>query len=297
MSFDLNYLRNTKKERLQQLVDDTKKTGGNDNVWKLETDADGNGVAIIRFLPTPIVDVKKDADKARPFVKTVSYFYKSPEGKYYSELSPKTLGSSERDPVAEHKSVLWNSGSAEDKERQKAFQRDEKYWSNILVIKDTKNPSNEGKVFLFKYGKKIKAKIDAYTHPDTEIEGRDAEDIFDFDEGRDFVLRQKKVSGFPNYDDSAFKDKRKLADSDEKLMEIWESCHSLLSIVDPSNIKSYDELNEKFQKVLNSSGTGSASISDALQRKTQAKAETALGDLPSIDDDAIDDVDAFINSL
>ena len=61
--------------------------------------------------------------------------------------------------MSEYNSRLWNSGIEADKETARAQKRRLHYVTNIMVLSDPSNPSNNGKVFLYDFGKKIFDKI------------------------------------------------------------------------------------------------------------------------------------------
>ena len=124
------------------------KSSADDRFWQPEVDAAGNGYAVIRFLDTPAVD----GEDGLPWVQIWSHGFQGPGG-WYIENSLTTVG--QKDPVSEHNRKLWNSGSEKDKETVRKQKRKLSYYSNIYVVKDPANPQNEGKVFLFKFGKKI----------------------------------------------------------------------------------------------------------------------------------------------
>jgi len=219
---------------------------GDDNrYWKPEVDKAGNGYAVIRFLPIP----EKDYGKlTRPFVKLYSHGFKGPTGRWYIENSRTTLG--EEDPVSQHNSVLWNSGDDEKIATARRQKRKLAYISNILVIKDEKHPENEGKVFLFKYGPKILEKLEEATKP--TFPDQPKFNPFHHLEGANFKLKIRNGDGgFRNYSSSEFDKQSPIANGDaEKIQEIWESEHSLLDIIAPSNFKSYAELLKKLESVL-----------------------------------------------
>lgn len=206
--------------------------------WKLSVDKAGNGSAILRFLPAP-------GDEDVPFVRYWDHGFKGPGG-WYIEKSRTTIG--EDDPVSELNSRLWNSGIEADKEVARKQKRRLHYVSNVLVIKDSANPENEGKVFLYEYGKKIFDKINDLMHP--EFDDVEPVNPFDLWEGANFRLIARQVEGFRNYDKSTFDSPSAISDDDKELEAVWKSEHSLQEIVDPANFKSYDELSKKLQKVL-----------------------------------------------
>ena len=133
-----------KLTRELEKITSTESSSGDDRFWKPELDKSGNGYAVIRFLPAP-------EGEDIPWVKVFSHAFQGPGG-WYIENSLTTLGKS--DPVGDLNRELWNSGSDKDKEIARKQKRKLSYYSNIYVVKDPVNPQNEGKVFLFKFGKK-----------------------------------------------------------------------------------------------------------------------------------------------
>ena len=226
--------------------------------WKPEVDKSGNGQAIIRFLPTPAVD----GDDALPWVRIFDHGFKGPSGKWYIENSLTTLN--QKDPVSEYNSELWNS-TTDDASPSRKQARDQKrrlsYISNILVVSDPKNSENEGKVFLYKFGKKIFDKITQAMNP--EFEGDKPVNPFEMQEGANFKLRIRQVEGYRNYDMSSFDAPSSISSSEDKLVSIWNSEHSLKGFIDPKNFKSYDELKRRLEEVLELKGSPSASRSTA----------------------------------
>ena len=212
--------------------------GADDRLWKPEVDKAGNGYAVIRFLPA--VD-----GEDMPWAKLYTHAFQG-SGGWYIENSLTTLGS--KDPVSEYNSQLWNSGIDADKEVARKQKRKLSYYSNIYVVKDPANPDNEGKVFLFRYGKKIFDKITAAMQP--EFEDEEAINPFDFWQGANFKLKIKKVAGFWNYDSSEFAAPSALLDDDEALEALWKKEYSLSELVSPDQFKSYDDLKKRLDYVL-----------------------------------------------
>jgi hypothetical protein len=157
-------------------------------------------------------------------------------------------------------SKLWNSGIDSDKETVRKQKRQLTFFSNIYVVKDPANPENEGKVFLFKYGKKIFDKINDMMNP--QFEDEKPVNPFDLWTGADFKLKIRKVEGYRNYDKSEFSEAAPLLNDDDALERIWQSQYSLAEIVDPKNFKTYDELNARLNKVL---GVGGVSESQSYK--------------------------------
>ena len=219
-----------------------KKSYIDERLWKPELDKSGNGYSVIRFLPSP-------EGEDLPWAKVWNHAFQGPTGQWYIENSLTTIG--QKDPVSEYNSKLWNSGVESDKEIARKQKRKLQYFSNILVVSDPKHPENEGRVFLFRYGKKIFDKMMEAMQPAFEDES--PINPFDFWEGADFKLKIRKVDGFWNYDKSEFAAASPIADDESKIETIWKSQYSLAEKLDASNFKSYDELSTRFHAVI--SGT------------------------------------------
>jgi len=227
-----------------------KKSYVDERMWKPELDKTGNGYAVIRFLPAAQIE--------KSWVKLYSHAFQGPTGQWFIENSLTTLPGG-KDPVSEHNTALWNSGVESDKEIARKQKRKLSYYSNIFVVSDPNHPENEGKVFLFRYGKKIWDKISEAATP--AFEDEKPLNAFDLDEGADFKLKIRKVDGYWNYDKSEFTSPTKLAE-DDKLEEIFSSQHDLQSFLAPTNFKSYDELKTRLDIVL--SGTVVARTAEAI---------------------------------
>ena len=237
-------------------------TSGDDRLWKLDVDKSGNGYAVIRFLPAP------DGEDL-PFVKLYSHAFQGPGG-WYIENSLTTLG--QKDPVSEYNTQLWNNGTDSGKETARKQKRKLTYTSNIYVVKDPANPENEGKVFLFKYGKKIFDKLTAAMQP--EFEDEEAIDPFDFWQGANFKLKAKNVAGYRNYDSSEFAAQSPLLDDDDALEALWKKELSLAEIVAADQFKSYDDLKRRLDYVLgNTAPRQDVEVEDEVEIIERERAE------------------------
>ena len=211
-----------------------------DRFWKPTRDKAGNGYAVVRFLPAA-------EGEDLPWVRYWDHGFKGPTGLWYIENSLTSIG--QNDPVSEHNSLLWNSGREEDKQIARDRKRRLHYVSNVLVISDPSNPQNEGKVFLYQYGKKIFDKIMEAMQP--AFEDETPINPYDFWEGADFKLKIRKVEGWVNYDKSEFSSPSSLYEGDEsRLQDLYGKLYPLQSFLEPNNYKSYDELKAKFNRVL-----------------------------------------------
>jgi hypothetical protein len=216
----------------------TTSSGADERLWKPEMDKTGNGFAVIRFLPAP-------EGEELPWAKMYSHAFQGPGG-WYIENSLTTIG--QKDPLGEHNRELWNTGSETNKEIVRKQKRKLSYYSNIYVVKDPANPANEGRVFLFKYGKKIFDKIMEAMQP--EFEDETPINPFDFWQGANFKLKIVKKDGYWNYDKSEFDRVAPLLDDDDAMEAIWKKEYSLTAVTAPDQFKSYEELERRMNMVL-----------------------------------------------
>mgnify|MGYP001439118178 FL=1 len=216
------------------------KSYADDRFWKPTRDKAGNGYAVVRFLPA------KDGEDL-PWVRYWDHGFKGPTGLWYIENSLTSIG--QDDPVSESNSVLWNSGRDEDKALARERKRRLHYISNVLVVSDPENPQNEGKVFLYQFGKKIFDKIMDVMQP--QFADEQPVNPYDFWEGADFKIKIRKVEGWVNYDKSEFSKPAALFEGDEaRLTEVYNKLYSLQDFLKPENYKTYDELKMKLNRVL-----------------------------------------------
>ena len=220
--------------------------------------------------------------------------FKGPGG-WFIENSLTTLG--QKDPGSEMNSRLWNSGLESDKDIARQRKRRLSYISNILVVSDPANPQNEGKVFLYKYGKKIFDKIQESMNP--EFQDEEAINPFDYWKGANFKLKVRKVSGFVNYDKSEFESASSLFDGDDaKLESLWKTQYKLDEFVSESNFKSYDELKARLDAVLQGDDRGGETTAetDTVESTPQApSASSGEENLKSFDEGA--DAMSYFNQL
>ena len=249
-------LKNNRMNNLQSLTKQVEKLAEkpsyeDERIWKCERDKTGNGYAVVRFLPAP-------TNEDVPWVRLWSHGFKGPGGWYIenSLTTPRSdAPSGTDDPVSKANTTLWNSGIESDKNIARDRKRKLSYYSNILILEDSTNAQNEGKVFLFRYGKKIFEKIESVMNP--EFKDEEPMNPFDFWSGANFKLKIRQVDGYANYDKSEFASPSPLYDGDDaKCEDVWKQQHSLQGILAPENFKSYQELEARFNTVT-ASGTGS----------------------------------------
>ena len=292
MSLDTLRRANTLDKLLSQVQAESapqeKKSYVDERLWKPELDKSGNGYAVIRFLPAP-------EGEELPWVKLWKHAFQGPTGKWYIENSLTTLNGG-KDPVSEYNSQLWNSGLESDKEIARKQKRKLEYYSNIYVVSDSKHPENEGKVFLFRYGKKIFDKMMAAMQP--EFEDETPINPFDFWEGANFKLKIRKVDGYWNYDASSFENVSPLKDNDDELNTIWKNQYSLQEFLAPTNFKSYDELKKRLDDVLSGTVTASAAamMDEDVVETPVMKSEPAPS-IPSVEASEAEDTMSYFQKL
>jgi hypothetical protein len=240
MSFaDLKRKSQSNFEFLQkELEKSSTANGADDRLWKPELDASGNGYAVIRFLPAP------DGESV-PWAKVYNHAFKGPGG-WLIDGCPTTLG--DKCPVCAANTKLWNSGHESDKATARDRKRKLSYYSNIFVVNDPKNPDNNGKVMLFKYGKKIHDKILAAMQP--EFQDETPVNVFDFWEGANFKIKIKTVGGYWNYDASEFTSPAALSSDDDEMESLWKQAYSLEAFTATSEFKSYEDLETRMNNAL-----------------------------------------------
>ena len=252
-------LKSTSKTSYQSLAHEMEKMGKksesykDDRFWKPQLDKTNNGYAVLRFLPAP------DGEDL-PWARIWSHGFRGVGG-WYIENSLTTIGL--KDPVSEMNSQLWQTGSDSDKNIARDRKRRLSYISNVYIVSDPKNPENEGKIFLFKYGKKIFEKIQETMSP--QFQDEKPVNPFDFWNGADFKLKVREVAGFVNYDKSEFAAPAPLLSGDDKALEaLWKKEYGLKEFTDSKNFKSYDELKERLNQVLGSDIRAVAESSNAI---------------------------------
>jgi len=263
-------------------------SSSDDRLWRLECDKAQNGYAVIRFLPAP------DGEDL-PFVKLYSHAFQGPGG-WYIENSRTTIG--EKDPLSEHNGQLWNSGIDSNKEVARKQKRKLTYVSNIYVVKDPANPENEGKVMLYKYGKKIFDKITAAMQP--EFEDESPIDPFDFWQGANFKLKAKNVAGYRNYDSSEFTTPGPLLDDDDAMEALWKKEYSLSEFIAPDQFKSYDDLKKRLDSVLGTKTATKRQDPETIDEEEEFEptVKTTLSSKSSsVDEDEDDDTLSYFQKL
>jgi len=290
MSFAALKKRSNSKKDVDQMMEKLNAAAGakqsfvDDRYWKLERDKSSNGYAIIRFLDSP---EKEDF----PFVKIYTHGFKG-KGGWYIENSLTTI--SQQDPVSEANSELWNSGIDSNKQIARDRKRRLQYISNIYVVQDQAHPENEGKVFLFKYGKSIFDMIQAAGEP--QFEDETPVNVFNLYNGANFKLKARKADGFVKYDKSTFEESSQWLKDESEMETLYNGLYSLEAEISEDKFKSFDELKKKFARVIGASADTSSFTAESVSAPTTTVTES--DDLP-FDGDPIstDDTMSYFSKL
>ena len=280
-------------EQLEESNSGGKKSYQDDRFWYPKLDEAGNGYAIIRFLPTA-------EGEEFPWVKTMNHGFRDIGGWYINPCHT-TIG--EECPVCKSNSEIvnshggWDDTPAPDKKIVRDRKRKIQYVSNIYVVSDSKNPENEGKVFLFKFGAKIFNKLMSAVKP--QFEDETPINPFDFWEGANFKLKIRKVEGQTNYDSSEFEVVSQLLDTDDAMEEVYNKEYAISELIAKDKFPTYEKAEERLNQVLGKTNRGAVNESaESYNVAEQASAgSTAEASEPASDDGGEDDAMAFFAGL
>ena len=275
-------------DKLTKAIEDKAKGSyakDDERFWQPEVDKAGNGYAIVRLLDAPAVD----GEDGLPWQQLFNHGFKL-NGGWYIENCPTTIGG--KCPACDHNSELWNTGVEAKRDIVRKFQKRRLgYLSNVLVISDKAHPENEGKVKVWRYGKKIFDKIQEKLNPQFEDEAK--VNPFDFWKGANLKIKIRHVEGYRNYDKSEFEESSPVYDNDKQIEELWKNLPSLAQFVAAKEFKSFDELTEKLNRVMGAGGAAAAraaKLEDATApwdepKAQEAKAPRATAEAVTVDDD------------
>lgn len=246
-----------------------------DRFWTLQRDKAGNGYAIVRFLPAV-------EGEDLPWVRLFSHGFQG-KGGWMIENCPTTVG--KKCPICEANNELWASGLESNKGIARDRKRKLTYISNILVVSDPSNKENEGKVFLYKYGKKIFDKLQEVMNPTTPDDPKF--NPFDFWQGANFKLKAHMDSGYVSYEKSGFQNQTQLLDGNDKALEaLWKTQHALQPFVAPDQFKSYEELASRMEQVLRGGPAEGSAVKaeeadpEDFRSKMKSASQSLATDLP-----------------
>lgn len=155
---------------------------------------DGIYEAKIRFLYNPRNPVKSIIHKVVYYLKDE----KTGQGYYFD--SPISIGDWNSCEIFQLWKRLSKSENAIDRKNAEKIQKKDVYYSLVYIIDDKVNPEYNGKIKIFRYGVKIKSKLDWFLNPKS---GKKI-DVFNFFTGRNLNLYITRVAGYNNYDQTMF---------------------------------------------------------------------------------------------
>jgi hypothetical protein len=282
-------------EKLIKQVEKLNETGSKDDdrFWKPAMDKGGTGSAVIRFLPAA-------AGCELPWAQVWSHAFQGPGGWLIDNCLTTNKGQC---PICEANRELWNTGSKDNQNIVRDRKRKLSYYANIYVVKDPAAPENEGKVFLYKFGKKVFDKIMAAMQP--EFDDEKPINAFDFWEGANFKLKLRKVEGYWNYDKSEFAEPGPLLNDDDALEEIYKSIHDLNEFTDEKNFKSYEDLKKRLGYVLGNKNATKRQDPETLDEEEELETSTkseptftsSSKSSSSVDEDEDDDALSYFQKL
>ena len=256
------------KNELKEYKDYYRSTYGDERFWQLELDKSGNGYAVLRFLPAA-------NGEESPWIQYWDHGFQGPGG-WFMEKSLTTLGN--KCPVSEYNNSLWISGDEAQKDQARKQKRRPHYVANVLIVSDPTHPENEGKVMLYRFGKKIFKKIKDVMRP--QFEDENPINPFDMLEGADFKLKVRKVDGYWNYDKSEFASVAPISEDDSVLETLYNKQHSLAELIAPDQFMSYDEMKVKLDRALGLSGDVSTATAESIADDNSAGNVATATDAP-----------------
>jgi len=247
MSFENGFNWGDLEKKLNANITSKKKSFIDDRFWKLSRDENESGGAIIRLIPD---------SSGVPFIQRFSHGISSFDSvqkrqRWYLHNSPQTIGLP--CPASELSRSLFTIGSEEAKKEAKKFNRKMQFVTNIKVIKDPANPQNEGKIFLWSFGPKLKDKfMAALTPSDSEVAmGEEPKQLYHPLKGHNIKLKIKKVAGFLNYDDTEIMSQSSAySDMEEAKKDITENSFNVEELNAEKEFLTYEELKGKLKYVL-----------------------------------------------
>ena len=264
---------------------------------------DGTYKALVRFVPNP-------ANPRNSLVKKYVHWLTDASGNGRLIDSPSSVG--ESCPIAEAFFKLRNSDSAVDRKMSEKLKRREQYYSLIKVIKDPQNPDLEGQYLVYKFGYKIKEKIDEELKP---AFGEPTQ-VFDLFEGKNFELIITRQGEYNNYDKSKFSASTsaitvngEAAERTKETMSVIKTELDAAPSLEPYEYKVWDGdardfVNGILRQYLNPGGSIDAVVSKPKAEPKASKpveVSTPVVETTSTTEstsaDSSDDLDSFLNDL
>ncbi len=218
----------------ESFVTKTKKEGSVDlEFYKPYPESGKDGVykSLVRFVPNHVDPTKSKIHKY------YVYLNDPVSGDSFSVDCPSTVGKK-----SVLKDIFWklkNSHSAADQELAKSFSRKEDYYALVQIVQDKNNTELEGKIMIFKFGKKLNDMLEAQLKP----EYGSPCNPFDLFEGKLFSIHSRKVGEWNNYDLCSFVGEKGPIEIEGKKMEKNQSdMNTIMEYLKtgPKNLSSFD---------------------------------------------------------
>jgi hypothetical protein len=244
LKMDLNKI----KEDIIKSETKTKSFEKDTRFWTPTVDKDKNATVLMRFLPD------QNGELWSKYYSHAFNFMVDGQKKWWIRNCINTFGYDKDCPICKKNMELWNSSFESDKAIASTRKRKESYVSNVLIIQNKNKPEEEGKVFFYKFGKKIFEKIKSRIVPADK--DKEDPDFLEFNpyhplEGATFKLKCKQQGDYPNYDDSEFSICKPLFDGNEKKIQaVLDSCYDLAEFTDIKNYPTNEELVQKLGTIL-----------------------------------------------
>ena len=278
-------------------------TGGDMYKPSADQGKDGTYKALIRFVPNP-------ANPRNSLVKKYVHWLTNSSGDGKMVDSPSTVG--ESCPIADVFFKLRKSDSAVDRKMSDKLKRREQYFALVKVIKDPQNPDIEGQYKIFKFGYKIKEKIDAELKPNFG----EPTQVFDLFAGKNFELVITRQGEYNNYDTAKFSSSTSAIDiSGTPAERTKEGMASIKTELDnapslspfeykPWDSETRDFVNGILRNYLNPGDSIDSVVSKPAVKKAPVKTPTPVaeavaetGSTTTSNVDSSDDLDSFLNDL
>ena len=275
----------------------TKTYAVDERFYRLGRDKDGNGAAIIRFLPD------SERGMIQEMFKINTNVVHNGKKRFVSEYSPQTIG--QPCPFQEKWQELWNSG---DKEGSKIYSRSTSYVTNIKVLRDPANPENEGKIFLYEMSMRMRDKIRSAVDPSQQDRdlGAKPKEMFNPLRGNSFKLACKKgANGQITYDSSeVISEVTSIYESpQDAIQDIKENTHKLSDLLKPEAFMTYQELQEKLRWVTFADQTPQTAKVDTLKAEVnttqskQTEVQESVAQVAQSTQTKSDSLDDLLNGL
>ena len=209
-----------------------------DDSWKFKPEILSNqtrSVYTVRFLPN--IHFNDGLDEPWFEFRAHMFMPKGASKKTY-QICPTTTDEKAKCPICERAKSLFDKGDEASERIAKSIYKKRRYYANVFVVKDPRkgDDSQEGKVLVWEFGKKIFDKLTAAM----SLHGLY---FWDVDEGANFTLCMTKDGGYNNYDSSDFERNSSSLSDFTNIDEVHDKIVNLEEKILP-RMRTYEELND-----------------------------------------------------